>query len=132
VIFGTVTGVQGAIRALNRAGDKVDAAVNRGMARTVLGGQSIARGNARGRPGPRSVTGDFNRTIVGDWARSGSNVLGQIGTNAAQGRRLELGFTGIDALGRYYDQPPYPYLSPSVPAITALAEVEIAKAIGAI
>jgi hypothetical protein len=30
------------------------------------------------------------------------------------GRRVELGFTGTDSLGRHFNQPPYPYLQPGV------------------
>ena len=76
------------------------------------------------------ITGDFNRSIVGDSERAGGIVFGQIGTNAAQAARLEYGFSGADRLGRVYDQPPYPYLQPSVPEVSALVVAEVQSAIG--
>jgi hypothetical protein len=127
---GTITGV-GAVVANLRAGeDRVLTALELGVRRGVLGGQSIVRGNASGRPGPRVRTGDFRRSIIGDAERAGPVILGQIGTNAAQGPRLEFGFFGPDALGRVYNQPPYPYLQPSVPEVTALLVTEVTSALG--
>jgi hypothetical protein len=129
-INGTVQGVPLVARVLAKLEDQAMDAVLVGMGRGVLLGQSIVRGNARGRPGPRAVTGDFNRSIVGEVEGGGSVINGQIGTNAAQARRLEYGFYGTDALGRNYNQPPYPYLGPSVPKVKAAVEAEIAKQIG--
>lgn len=88
----------------------------------VLGSQSLVRGNARGRPGPRAVTGDYNRSIVGQWEKARGGWVGQIGTNADQGPRLEYGFVGTDVLGRRYNQPPYPHFSPAVKEIEKLGE----------
>lgn len=34
------------------------------------------------------------------------------GDKAAYARRVERGFTGVDSIGRRYNQPPYPYLAP--------------------
>lgn len=78
--------------------------------------QTRVRGRASGRPGPRVVTGDYRRSI--DFRMSSEVSLGmhvaQVGTNNPQGRRLEMGFTGVDSLGRYYDQPPYPHFGPAL------------------
>lgn len=93
-------------------------------------GTSIVRGNASGRPGPRVITGDFRRSITHDAERRGLQVLAQIGTNKPQGARLEFGFNGVDSLGRRYNQPPFPYLGPSVPAVTEAIYSEVAKAMG--
>jgi len=41
-------------------------------------------------------------------------MIGQVGTNLEYARRLELGFVGIDAKGRKYDQAPRPYLRPAL------------------
>lgn len=74
------------------------------------------RANASGRPGPRAPTGDYRRSwsmrVTGD---TFSTVV-TLGTNAAQGRRLEFGFQGVDALGRVYDQPPYEHVGPAYDA----------------
>ena len=65
------------------------------------------------------VTGNYRRSIVADVEIAGTRVLGQIGTNQPQGPRLEYGFTGMDVLGRNYNQPPFPHFLPSVPEIEA-------------
>lgn len=128
-ISGTVVGMVQVEQVLGSLQDVSIDAVERGMGRGILLGQSIVRGNARGRPGPRAPTGDFNRSIVGQYQRRGYNVIGQIGSNAAQARRLELGFTGRDILGRYYDQPPYPYLSTSYDAVATGVADQIREAL---
>jgi len=129
---GTISGVPQAIRLLNRVGVAAGSAMEVGMRRGGLLGQSIVRGNASGRPGPRVVTGDFRRSIVADTEAVGFGgqgvVFSQIGTNAAQGLRLEFGFYGVDVLGRRYNQPPYPYMARSVPAVAAAYESEVLKA----
>lgn len=122
---GTVSGFAAISAQLNATEERILAGIERGVARAMLGGQSIVRGNASGRPGPRAPTGDFRRSIVGDHARAGSIILGQIGTNAPQARRLEYGFFGKDSLDRVYNQQPYPYLQPSVPGVTQLLISEV-------
>ena len=128
-LTGTLAGFDAVNRLLDGLEDKAIGAVERGVARGVLGGQSIVRGNARGRPGPRAPTGDFNRSITSDWERKGQTVFGQIGTNADQGRRLEFGFRIADVLGRVYDQPPYPFLAPSVVPVEKMVGEQIAAEI---
>jgi hypothetical protein len=72
------------------------------------------KARASGRPGPRVITGDYRRSLVWNVRQFGPSVVGQVGTNNPQGRRLEYGFTGVDALGRYYDQPPFPHFGPAL------------------
>lgn len=79
--------------------------------------QTKVRGNASGRPGPNAPTGDYRRSISRRVTSTGGSATGVVGTNSAQGRRLELGFTGVDSLGRHYNQPPYPHFGPAVEAI---------------
>lgn len=128
---GTISGIEETVRALGGFEDRVMAATFLGVQRGVLGGQSIVRGNASGRPGLRAPTGDFRRSIVGDAARSGTTVLGQIGTNAAQGRRAEFGFNQMtDRLNRYYEHwGPFPFLQPSMPGVRALLGDEVVSSI---
>lgn len=122
----TVLGLNAAIIKLARLQGKVDDAMLKGVRRGCLRGVGIVQGNMAGRPGPRRRSGDLIRSIESDAVRIGPNeVHGQIGTNAPQARRLEYGFTGYDSLDRYYDQPPYPFLRPSVPAVTAVLEHEV-------
>src|SRR5687767_12216641 len=64
-----------------------------------------AKSHASGRPGLRTITGDFRRRITGNVERTAGSVVGVIGTTHPAGRRHELGFHGVDSLGRHYDQP---------------------------
>lgn len=73
--------------------------------------QASVKAHAAGRPGPRMVTGDFNRSVALDVTVGGQSTA-RVGTNRPQARRLEFGFHGIDSLGRNYDQPPYPSFGP--------------------
>jgi hypothetical protein len=78
--------------------------------------QTRVRANASGRPGPRAQTGDYRRSINMQMMRDESgNVSAVVGTNSAQGRRLEFGFWGkVDSLGRLFHQPPYPHFEPAL------------------
>lgn len=72
------------------------------------------KAKARGRPGPRMVTGDYNRSWGGQFGFLDGGPTFVAGTNNPQGRRLEFGFEGEDSLGHYYDQPPFPHAGPAV------------------
>lgn len=127
---GLIFGGNAAIVAVLEVQGRVDRGGLRGMRRTVQGGASIVRGRASGRPGPRVITGDYRRSISGDIIEGGlGRIVGQIGSNAAQARRLEFGFFGPDSLGRRYNQSPYPHFGPSVPDISTLAVREISEGV---
>ncbi len=79
--------------------------------------QTRVRAAASGRPGPRAITGDYRRSITLEMATVDGRVAAIVGTAAPQGRRLELGFVGVDSIGRTYNQPPFPHFSPPLPAI---------------
>lgn len=78
------------------------------------------KARASGRPGPNTPTGDFRRSSNAQGANRGPVAVWSIGTNRDQARRLEYGFVGFDALGRYYDQPPYPSFVPAAEEIEPL------------
>ena len=114
-----VTGIEEVAALLGgELGGIITDSVADGVQRGVLLGQAIVQGKASGRPGPRVVTGNYRRSIVGDFERSGDDILGQIGTNQPQGPRLEFGFYGTDVLGRNYNQPPYPHFLPALPEVS--------------
>ena len=74
--------------------------------------------HASGRPGPRAPTGDYRRSITGEVERRESGaVIGTVGTSKPQGRRLEMGFVGMDRLGRHYHQSPFPHFRPALSKI---------------
>ena len=126
-----ITGLAAVNANLEATQGRVDAAMVRGMRRTVQGGVGIVRGNVSGRPGPRVITGDFRRSWSGDTVSEGSVVFGQIGSNSPQGRRLNYGFDGVDSLGRRYRQPPYPFIPQSEEPIRQLALNEIGSEVQA-
>lgn len=65
---------------------------------------------ASGRPGPQVITGEYRSSWRIDRPGRNSRV---VTTDAEQAPRLELGFTGIDVLGRQYHQPPFPHMRPA-------------------
>ena len=72
------------------------------------------KAHASGRPGPRTITGDYRRSITGDVERKAGTVIGIVGTTRPQGARLELGYSGTDSLGRRYDVGPFPHFRPAL------------------
>lgn len=128
-----MTGVEGfSSNAAEVAADLAASGVRAG-ARSVtivrhhtLLGQTRAKAHASGRPGPRMVTGDYNRSIGTAFALTANGYSGHYGTNKGQARRLENGFVGVDSIGRHYDQPAYPHFGPSYeetwPAFVAAIE----------
>lgn len=85
-------------------------------------------------PGPNVGTGDYRRSWTSKVTLSVDSVIGEVGTNAPQARRLEFGFNGIDALGRTYHQPPFPHAYPALDEVGPLFEAAqleaLAKAVG--
>lgn len=75
------------------------------------------RANASGRPGPRVQTGDYRRSISQTNRKVASVAEAHVFTNSPQALRLEYGFTGVDAIGRSYAQPPYPHWRPATEGI---------------
>ena len=92
----------------------VDVALGPVVDATVRVGVAAAKVNASGRPGPNVVTDQFRSGIDGRTARTGDGWVGAYGSDAAQAWRLEAGFVGPDSLGRVFNQPPYPWLGPTV------------------
>lgn len=112
--------------AINRLTPNLDKAVM--QAGLFLEGR--IKGKASGRPGPRVRTSNYRRS----WNTQRVDIPGRdssvsVGTNAPQGRRLELGFVGVDALGRTYNQPPFPHVEPALDESIEEMEAIIAEAV---
>ena len=84
--------------------------------------------NASGRPGPNAPTGNYRRSINRRTVKLLRSSYGEVGTNMPQGRRLEHGFSGVDSLGRSYDQPAYPHFGPAIDFIGPGYEAAMAEA----
>ena len=85
--------------------------------------------NASGRPGPNAPTGDYRRSWNAQYHKEGDQLVADVGTNRPQGRRLEFGFHGVDSLGRFYNQPPYPHVWPAVEAIAPMYQKSVEAAL---
>lgn len=118
-----VTGEQEAIAGLGAYGRAVHAGVQRAALTTGLLLQTVIQANASlpasGPPGPRAITGDYRASwgVEPDLSLGPDQVGAIVGTNKPQARRLEYGFVGADALGRHYNQRPYPHVQPALDAV---------------
>jgi hypothetical protein len=76
--------------------------------------------HAQGRPGPEEITGGYTGSIQVSTERFGIIREGfskSVVSDHPAAARLELGFFDTDALGRHYNQPPFPHWAPAI-AIT--------------
>lgn len=71
---------------------------------------------------PATVSGTLKRSIASEI--NPAKLEGRVGSNLEYSRRLELGFTEVDSIGRKYAQAPRPYLRTALhrcePAITLM------------
>lgn len=70
--------------------------------------------HASGRPGPNVINDVYRPSWRYEVSGSGGSVSVEVGTDAPQGYRLELGYHGTDSLGRSYHQPAFPHVDVSV------------------
>jgi len=63
---------------------------------------------------PKVVTGALRKSIVHEVVVEPFAIVGRVGSNLVYARRLELGFSGADSLGRNVNQEARPYLRPSL------------------
>jgi len=113
----SLTGVLNVVGQLDRLVDKGTKSLGQAVTRAAALTATDAKANASGRPGPRAPTGAFRGSITHVAATSsGTSTVAFVGSNAPQARRLEFGFMGMtDSAGRTFQQPPYPWLAPTIP-----------------
>lgn len=68
--------------------------------------------------GPNVATSKYQNSIKKEVLASTTIITAAVGTDAPQGRRLELGFHGADSLGRRYSQDPLPHFGPALDDLT--------------
>ncbi len=74
-------------------------------------------------------TGTLRRSIHSEVSeRTADSVSLAIGTNVEYAARIEFGFSGVDELGRRYNQPPMPYLRPAMDENIGRARREVVQA----
>lgn len=89
-----------------------------GLVRQVQAGLSGSSPSAEGSP-PGEVTGELIRAVSSKVAGGSDGPAVLVGVvddpeQAAKGARLAGGFVGRDALGRFYNEKPRPWLAPVV------------------
>lgn len=114
---------------LDRAADRLPAAVFKGVAHTGMLGAARIRGNASGRPGPNVITGAYRAGWQSVPLRIPYGGFCTIGNEEPQSRRLEWGFTGTDSLGRSYAQPPFAHVGPAIDFITGTFHAQMRLAV---
>lgn len=117
-------------RKVAEAADYWGAMLLAGVKRRAATPRSVRRpGAPGGKDGPRLLTGHYNRSITKASTRTPTSVTVLVGTDAPQGRRLELGFHGADALGRTYAQRPYPHFAPALDEVAPKFARAVAEAV---
>ncbi|MER0443018.1 hypothetical protein ABR738_00255 [Streptomyces sp. Edi4] len=91
--------------------------------------QALIQASASGRPGPNVITGAYRASWQVDVRTRRGGATATVGTFAPQARRLELGFTGTDARGRAYAQPPFPHVAPALAQIQQNFAERIGRAV---
>jgi hypothetical protein len=113
------SGLEEALAALALIPQRAKAATHGGVEMAAHAMEAEAKGNAP------VVTGTLRRSIYTEGPMSdGADVLARVGPTVVYGRRVELGFSGADSLGRVYNQEGRPYMRPAYEAILPqLAEI---------
>jgi len=70
----------------------------------------LVEGDAKRLQTPHVDTGRLRSSITHEI----EGLTGRVGSNVEYARRIELGFVGVDSLGRKFNQKPYPYLRPAL------------------
>lgn len=87
--------------------------------------------HASSRPGPRVQSGELRGSILVDHNLGDPDGFGvaTVYTETIYARRLEYGFYGTDALGRAYNQPPYPFFGPGFNEVAGDFESDVNAAL---
>lgn len=97
--------------------------INEAVGRAAEKLRGRAQAHSRGRPGPNIITGAFHDS----WTYAAGAESATVANGSVQAARLEFGFVGVDAIGRHYNQPPYPSLAPAVAESETLLGDELEK-----
>ena len=115
-------------------GDKVIASVENAKRGGLTAAALIVEGDATLRApvgkypaGSGRVGGNLRSSIT---HRVVSDEEAHVGTNVEYAARIEFGFSGIDSLGRKYNQPAQPYLRPALDNNKSRIEKMIGDVIG--
>jgi len=93
---------------------EVKKSINTGQPVKRVGGTLIGLDPSKPGQPPKKVVGTLFRSIEQDVRVDTLAIVGRVGSNLSYARRLELGFTDTDSLGRTVNQAPRPYLRPAL------------------
>lgn len=127
--MGITSNVRIVERGIGVHANRVRAAASRAVHDIATHLEAQVKSRAAGRPGPRRQTGDYSRSIATVFTVTPGGAEAWVGTNKAQGRRLEYGFVGRDAAGRTYAQPPYPHWQPAIRVTRTYARERVRRLI---
>ncbi|MFI8085934.1 HK97 gp10 family phage protein [Kitasatospora sp. NPDC086009] len=100
--------------AFDKAAERVGPAVTSLVRHQATLLRQQIRARASGRPGPNVITGGYRDSWTIEAGAAGELAEAAVGTRKPYGRRLEFGFSGVDSLGRRYNQPPFPHVGPAL------------------
>ena len=127
-----VVGADVAAAQLLAAAVKVDAGVVEVVASQGAQLQEAIRAAASGRPGPNVITGAFRSGITLEVDRGVGHASATVSSDAPQAWRLEMGFHGVDSIGRRYNAPPYPSFGPGFDATAPGFEAAVLATVRAV
>lgn len=131
MISARVVGAVGASQSLNLMATKAIVQTNKAVKHHATQYRNAVRKRASGRPGPNIITKKYWNSIqTRNVSVSTTSAAVAIGTDAAQGFRLENGFVGADSLGRIYNQPPYPHWEQDLVATANALQMSMAAIVG--
>lgn len=106
---------------LDSVGDKVERGMNLAVAFLVAEASNLVTVPGLGEPSapgqpPLLQSGTLHANMDFEVERRSDAIHGFFGVrnDVAYALRLELGFVGVDSLGRHYDQAPRPFLRPAL------------------
>jgi len=116
-----IIGLTDAIQSIDRIRGDAGTKVNTSMGEVAVWAQRAVRQQAPVDTGRyRDSIGLFNQS-------RGDHYQYVIGSSLPYGARLELGFTGLDRLGRRYDQAPRPHFGPVADVLPAMVFTHVSQ-----
>lgn len=116
--FHVFTNAEEIAAALGVRAERVRATMRASTQHAALLLETRIKAHASGRPGPNVITGDYRASWTTQQVGGGVDGASyRVGTDRPQARRLEFGFFGMDALGRHYEQRPYPHVQPALQGV---------------
>jgi HK97 gp10 family phage protein len=120
--------IKGGPELARKLGRLSDAAAGDALEQALTAGALLVRDDAQEKAPYR--TGTLRKSIHTETReKTRTQVTVVVGTDVPYARRQELGFSGIDSLGRKYNQPARPYLRPALDENKGAVAREVGEAL---